>query len=182
MKCLVVAPGPSVPDHIACGYLTIAVNCAVQYAVADILIAWDCDWWDEYTDLWHPFHGLMLGSPRAAERHAPVHGLKTIQGRGLGRGSRLVAGSSGHIAIQYALKVASDVGLVGFDCRDVDGEQHKHGPHRGECYRETIPYGKMLEQHKWIAESMPDGKSVVNLTQGSAIDCYPFSTFDEWSR
>lgn len=187
--CVVVASGPSLNDTepfvktaYSKGWYIIAVQDAVyKVPYADALYGCDAKWWD--------YHGNRVNTKFFGDKYtthdegtnkkieqAEKFGIKMIRGRA-GDGfstdpNYLHYGSnSGFQSINLAILLgATDIGLIGFDHRRVDGKQHFFGEHpqgwgAGE-FKQWMP------EWRKAAKMMPEGVRVRNCTPGSALEAF----------
>jgi hypothetical protein len=194
-RVIVAGSGPSLTKDVAHtvrmtrwfkGWRVLAVSDAYRLLpFADALYACDWAWWrkhdgakgflgerytshsiepgliDDKSGVVHEYPGIQL--VRAADR--PGFGTKVIHYG--------FSGSSGHQAVNLALNMgASQIVLVGFDYRHVDGKSHFFGDHEGLRQSSDTDY-------RALASAFKPHDLIVNATPGSAIDAYPMMSLED---
>jgi hypothetical protein len=183
MRFIVAASGPSLTPEVAelCkGNKIIAVSDAyLLLPFADYLYACDAVWWDEKRPV---FAGEKWSShdPWSNEKRecAKRHGLRLIDGNS-GQGFSFKKGlihygaNSGFQAVNLALQFgATDIVMVGFDMRSVDGKSHFFGEHQ-RLRNPTPDFAIFIKHFEKAAKLLPEGIRIVNATPGSALTCFP---------
>ncbi len=189
-RCIVAASGPSLTRDVirtvrdAIGWRVIAVNNAYQVLPrADALYACDWGWWQhhnfaqDFLGLKFTSHGFDVGlCDDKSQVGAEKYGIRLIQAtfaKGKGFGVDCLhygnPGSSGFQAVNLALLLgATQVALVGFDMRIVDGKSHYFGEHPDHLKRcDALGYRHM-------ADAYPPDERIVNCTPDSTLKVYPF--------
>ena len=125
-KWLIVGAGPSLlrsdVELLRGCYKTVAVNCAIFFTPwADVLFAWDKNWWEYYGPKVAWFKGL-----RVSGTSYRGYDVRPWRRKGWAR----TGGNSGHVAIQYAVDHGGQViYLLGFDHQKTNGQAHCHPDH-----------------------------------------------------
>lgn len=143
-----------------------AVGNAFQLAPwAEFIAATDSAWWRK-----HPEAKALSG--RKYAMHA-VPGVEHVRIPTMG------VCNSGVIALQCSkLLGASKILLLGFDMHG----SHFFGPYTNGLSNTTVQKRKVhLQQYAQWARLNPKIE-VVNLTQGSALKCFPMARMDEYCR
>ena len=178
----VLASGESMSQQVAdqvhaAGIPAIVINSTFRLAPwAWMLYAADTEWWlhEKNTDA-HQFAGLKVSCQ-------PLRGVHQLRVSGVGGfDSSPTAVRTGHNSGYQSVHIAAHTGakrilLCGMDMHG--GHWHGNHPHGlRETPQESYP--------KWAAkfDELDDpfkslGISVVNVTPGSAIKCFPFSTLE----
>jgi hypothetical protein len=181
-RCYVLGGGPSL-KLVDVGRLetrhVIAVNNAYELAPwIPVCFFGDLRWHNWHRAALAQFPGLkvtcrneLFGRPGVLvvrKRRGP-YGLSTDQ-------SEIAWNlSSGACAINLAtLLGASEIVLLGFDMRKIDGKTNWHDEHPGEANAKRDPYARFLEPFTAIARDL-EAMSVpcVNATPGSALTLFP---------
>lgn len=163
---------------------------------ADMLYACDGEWWETYArqHTWvdgkkYPsvldFPGLKVTQDKAAaEKYGLLHIPSfNLPGISLNRGSIFTGGNSGFQALNVALHAVGKggrIGLLGYDMKPApNGKRHDFGDHPGRLCKNS-PYKDFAQAFR-VAE--PEikraGVRVLNLTPGSALNCFPFHKLDD---
>lgn len=193
--CVVAASGPSLTEAVAehCrGQRVIAVNSAYQRVpFADVLYAGDRDWWEDIYSVNPTFEGekWTAHEPKLNDKSAIAeqYGLNLVAGPrqidapgfSLDQGLIHYGNNSGFQAINLAILFgATEIRLVGFDMRVVDGQRHFHGDYpRPEM--NLSKYEHFLPAFDAAARMLPPSIRIVNCTPGSALRCFPMGELDE---
>lgn len=183
LTVVLVGGGPSHADidpHLLAGRRFMAVNSACRrvYPAAtpdDVLWFSDNGWNERRPELAARWPGPVMTCNRHAKarlgeavRYVDVAGLA----QWIGRMPDHALASSGHSgACLLARMGARKIVLVGFECREVDGETHGHADYRQqdvEAYR-----SQFLPAWRELAPALLRMCQVVNATPRSAIDVFP---------
>lgn len=187
-----LASGPSLTREI-CNRLrpraAIAVNSSAALAPwASVLFFTDSGWYEPRRELVANWPGLVVSMSRTAKQEIPDK-VRRVQGQGDPAASPYFTRSrdviqqgrsSGHTAVSLAIALgAIRVVLLGYDMRFVEGREHCHqeykGPRDVDIYeREFLPCFA-----GWNAAARAVGVEVVNATEGSALNEFPFVSLDE---
>ncbi len=190
----VLASGPSLTQDVCDkikGRNAIVIN--ASFALAPWARVWyftDGHIYEKYREQVFAWPGDIVTMSKAAKAELNKR-VKRVQGRGdpslpMGEfpplGSPVIwqGRSSGHTAISLAIALgAKRVMLLGYDCRIVDGREHHHaeyaGPRDHEIYaREFVP-----AYAGWNAAALRAGVEILNCTEGSAVNEFPFADLDE---
>lgn len=179
----VVGGGPSLKgfdfDKLA-GHATIGCNSAIVLPL-DVIIFGDPQWWTKVgKQLSMGFKGRIIGcsqllKPDPLYELVPRNTMNRVDGPGLG-----YAGNTGSLAIHWAAKEGHrDIRLLGFDMQmSTHANWHEHRYEPGDPtdyvrYRQLFP--SFAQQ---LASCYPDLK-VVNVTDGSRLDCWPKVSLEE---
>lgn len=178
----VLASGPSMSQRVAdalhiAGVPCVAVNTTHRLAPwAWALYAADVEWWVHPSNVdAHRFEGLRV----SCQQVKGVHLLRNAGTIGYSDDADCVHtyGNSGAQALQIAVKAgARRVLLAGFDM----GGCHWHGKHPAGL-RETSQelYARWVERYATLAPLLAlRGVDVVNVTPGSALQCFRASTLE----
>lgn len=183
-KVFCCASGPSFTQEVADslrGRPAMVINSSYRLAPwADAWFFTDSGVFDRFRAEIEEFPGLVLTYSRKAKRELP-HKVKRVKGiwtKGFPkRGADYIrqGRSSGHSGVSALVQMgATDIVLVGFDMRFVEGKEHCHNDYAGqprdrEIYeREFIP-----AFNGWCADAEAIGVRIVNATQNSALREFP---------
>lgn len=193
-QAFVLASGPSLTQEICDkvrGRNAIVVNVSFRLAPwAPVWFFTDSSIYERYRDDVRTWPGEVITMSRTAKRELNK-AVKRVKGEGdptlpvrefppLGHHSILQGRSSGHSAISLAIALgASQVVMLGFDCRLVDGREHHHNEYTGP--RDPDLYAREFAPafDGWNAAALRAGVQIVNCTQDSAITEFPFSDLDD---
>lgn len=160
MEIDLCAPGPSMSQAVVDalrGRAVGVVGCVFQLAPwADFLVANDSAWWEQYPAA-RDFTGRRFSGNR-------LHGVEWVR-------ASSTDWNSGVLALQVAYQLGARlVRLHGFDMHG----SHYFGPYANGLAN-TPPHirGVHLKQFRVWACEHPD-MQVVNCTEGSSLDCFPF--------
>ncbi len=182
----VLASGPSMSQAVADSVRhlpRITVNTTYQLARdAEITYACDAAWWSKYPDaLDGP--GLKVAM-ELAPGWPPTTPPEVKVLRNTGRtgfdpdpGALRTYNNGGAQAIQVAVHAgAAMILLFGFD---MHGE-HWHGPHpRGLTNQKQSSLARWVVLYRELAREIAKrGVSVINMTPGSALDCFPIGILE----
>lgn len=162
---------------------TIAINAAGRLAPWALLFFRDLRFYWDNKALIEQWAGLVVtashGAGPLALNAKVVHATHMPDFPPCGWGAIRAGRTSGHLGLSLAIAMgAQRVVMLGFDCRFVDGRSHWHDDYpvkNGLLYeRDFLP-----SWEGWGAATERAGVSVVNATEGSAIDEFPICTLDE---
>lgn len=193
-RCEIVAAA-----HNAGRCRVIAINSSWRLAPwADVLYFTDSGWYLANAETVKSWPGLVISMSPRAKRELPDK-VKRVKGIGdpsfpprqMGRPSFPPLGSegvqqgrnSGNTAVGVAIAMgAARVLLCGYDCRLVNGKEHFHTDesiYQGK--RDLALYDKeyRFAFRGWQEAAASSGIEVLNCTQGSAIEEFPFADLDE---
>ena len=177
---LIFAPGPSLPklwrngDSAPCP--SIAVGDAWRITPwADVLYHSDAQWWRHYHSV-PDFGGLRVGCHECGN----VPGVLNLELSGTeGFDPRLGwlrhGSNSGAAAIHLAAQLgARRIVLLGFDQRQVDGQEHFFGLHPRAISRHGSPFELWARSFALLADELRKlDVEVLNATPNSALTCFP---------
>ena len=191
-----IAGGPSLTEsqvgavraaHEKGACRVIAVNDAYRLApFADLLFFADSKWWE-----WHrekpefkAFAGqkCTIQSTGAMVGDDEIHMLRNGGREGISRDSAELrtGGNSGHCALNIAAMAgAAHIALLGYDARQGENrKKHWFGDHPDG----TAPtYREMIALMRTTAAPLAErGIEVLNASPGSALDCFPRATIEEF--
>jgi hypothetical protein len=189
-RAAIIASGPSLTAEQVdvvrrAGIKTVAVNDAYRMAPwADVLYFCDAQWWSwhkaalagwqgEIVRLESPEHDF--GDPRIKVlRNCGTDGF-TEQRDGVMNGL-----GSGYQALHMvAHRGASEIYLLGFDCKTVNGKKHFFGEHPN---RSNQPLEQWVIRFNGLASILKaKGVRVINCTPGSALTCFPMMDINDAS-
>jgi hypothetical protein len=197
-SCKTADLGQLIDLHKASGAVALATNNVWEvmdgraFPSADYLVTLDEEFWgykrSEVASYLrdNPFCLPVLGfEPNEALRFMRVHIDIAVEAQSVGAyqcGAYFFGKSSGIAAIQLAFfSGIRDVMLLGHDLCSHQGNSHGYGPRRREEVVESYPQGKeMFSGYAVLARHAAEiGARVVNMSQISAIDCFPRSTVAE---
>lgn len=188
---VVAAPGPSLTPDVAerCRTLTVlAIKEAHRLLPwAEVLYGCDGKFWDR-NDGCPGFTGEKWsshGSPATDDkrRHAAKYGLNLVQGRAgstFSLSPKLIhyGSNSGFQAINLAILFgATDIVLVGFDMREVEGNPYFFGKH--PTRKQPAPYSRFLPIFAQAAKELPPSIRIINATSNSRLTCFPVKALDD---
>ena len=202
-KCpvIVVATGPSLDRNVAwvCrrarwfdGWRIVGVNDAYKMIpCADALYACDERWWEAHNGVptflgekWTTHEG-DTGHTNDKSGMPKEWNVNFVEGRDGNtfskEASKIHYGSnSGFQAVNLALlKGATNIVLVGFDMRVVDGRRHFFGDHP-EPMHNRADYKDFIAPFRHAAREC--AVPIVNCTPGSALDCFPMGVLEQELR
>jgi hypothetical protein len=186
----IFASGPSLTleDVLKCRPLRcIAINTSYKMAPwADCLYAADAKWWDHYTDA-QDFAGLKISITKKNNPNIHAIGVAGRAGLSEERDKVFTGGNGGYQAIGLAyLFGASNIILLGYDMRWVEGKPYWHDPHPPKLSpsRETAYQKSFLPHFKTLAAELKTrGVNVYNCTPDSALRDFPMvSLYDAFDR
>lgn len=181
---VVIASGPSLTtEHVqlvkqwrcaAPGRYVCVINTTYQAAPwADVLYACDRAWWMHYGPDTKDFAGTKYCYAQAGTQFGAIQ-VKASHGGGMSKNEGWIktGGNSGHQAIHLVYNLgARRIILLGFDMKR-GAKSHWHGDHPHGMSNG----GNFVQWAKWIAQLGKDlqkeGVSIVNITPGSALDCF----------
>ncbi len=205
--CIVAASGPSLTPEVINRvrmirmfekWRVIAVNDTCRaMPFADILYACDPHWWDFHNGC--PSFPGEKWAPHSEEKHVEclnteahekwgVHLVRGTNGNTFSLDCVHFGHNSGFQAINLAiLKGCTQVVLVGFDMRNVNGASHFFGDHvemvNGKrTHMSNTPdryYEMRVAVFAEAAKRLPAHISIVNATPGSALKCFPMMELGE---
>lgn len=202
--CIVAASGPSLTPEVSSrvrfarwfyGWRVIVVNDAYKAIPrADVLYACDVHWWDVHKNC-DGFHGEKWSSHEEQARdkhgndkreHADKYGINLVMGRDGDEFSFdpsfiRYGSNSGFQGINLALLFGcTQIVLVGYDLRYVDGKAHFFGNHPpGLPQIRDQDYQNFAIRFERAQKKLPPHISIVNATPGSALTCFPMLSLDE---
>jgi len=148
---------------IAGGLYTIAVNNAWTLAPgADMLVAVDPEWWEEY-----PEAKSFRGQKVVMRDDGPAE-VDYIKATKIGAGSN-GALQAAHLATRRG---AAALLLLGIDLRD-DELTHHHGLHGGHLANPTVAGFKRAREAWGMFAALPGRPPVFNCSERSALTCFP---------
>ena len=190
-KCVVAASGPSLTPDVAFAvclsdWPTIAIQDAYRLMPwADVLYGCDAKWWSTHNGCMD-FEGEKWSAhddgTNAKLAEAEKYGLNLVAGQdkpGFSLDPEIIhyGSNSGFQALNFAiLWGATEIALVGFDMRRVEGKAHFFGEHP-EPLRNGAKYERFVEY--FTRAKVPEGVRILNATPGSALQCYPFVDMGE---
>jgi hypothetical protein len=92
--------------------------------------------------------------------------------------------NAGFQAINLALLFGcTNIVLVGFDMRHVNGQSHFFGDHPESLRRTSdLEYRGFVQHFECAAKALPGHVRIINATPGSALTCFPMMSLDEAVR
>jgi hypothetical protein len=195
-QAFVLASGPSLSQEICDkikGRKAIVINVSFKLAPwAPVWFFTDSSIYERYRDEIAAWPGEVITMSRTAKRELdkrvkrikgegdptlpiPLHGFPSLCHPCIRQGR-----SSGHTAISLAVALgATQIQMLGFDMRFVEGREHHHqeytGPRDLELYeRDFVPGFE-----GWNAAALKAGVRILNCTPGSAVNEFPFADLDE---
>jgi len=182
----IIGGGPSVNDFPLYRIKDRIIVCNNAHEIlphADVHIAFDRSWHDDYADRLKSFGGLKFRCPQKVEGHDPsaiVLQRKTTGELTLDEPDKLAhcrhhgAANTGHSAIDLAVKLGSKkIRLVGFDMKvDATGAHNWHQPHRRK-----VPDKNYQTKYYYAFEMMKpsldsNNVEVLNLNLNSGLDMF----------
>lgn len=195
--CIIAASGPSLtPDvaeqcraaHAAGTHNVAVVNDAFKLLpFADLLYACDQAWWNVHNGCpqfqgqkWSSQHHRMENRQPVNEKRAVAkkYNLQLIHGRHADGfcfepGVIHYGSNSGFQCVNLILQFgATEIILVGFDMRSVNGKRHFFGNHPRPL-NNTANYEQWVPHFAKAAKTMPSHIRIINATPDSAIKCFP---------
>lgn len=180
-RVFILASGPSLTEEDAQkvkNEVVIAVNCSIRLApFAACLYAGDFKWWQAYEEDWRGFGGMKATISAEAARKYPEIRKYDMRARDvLSREGLATGNNSGYQAANLAfLHGATEIYLLGVDCKANPGQNHWHPDHaaRGK-HRLTNPSGGLYRQwaQNWtkIHKALEaEGVKLVNCSRDSAL-------------
>lgn len=164
----------------------------------DVLMGGDREWWtvhkgcpsfegEKWSSHEHDIHGEELVNDKRAL--ADQYDLNLVTGRDGDEFSfdpKFIryGSNTGFQAINLALLFGcTHIVLVGFDMRRVNGQAHFFGDHpEGLRNTEDNGYRGFVTHFARAAKRLPKDVSIINATEGSALDCFPMKSLDEALR
>jgi hypothetical protein len=139
---------------------------------ADALYACDYKWWDRHFEQ-IDFKGELWTQDLRAKRE---FGLSWVLGRnksGLGSDCVHFGYNSGYQAINLAyLWGAKRIILLGFDCKDINGQAHWFGQHP-QGLNQTQNYAIWISSFSQLAKDLEaQNVEVINCSTDSALECF----------
>lgn len=196
MRIACIAPGPSLTratcERLVGRLRVLAVSNAFELCPeADWLYACDYRWWREFEPQTRSFGDRRYSGDLLAVQAFGLQHLKILPQRdpgayrGLCREPFVSARGhhGGYQALNLALHLgATEVWLIGYDLRVVDGRDHFFGEYR---QRELAVAGRSYA--RWAAvyntvQPADYGLRILNMTPGSAITAFPFGDLDDALR
>lgn len=155
----------------------MAINCTWRLVPwADALYAGDHQWWDRYGEEAQAFAGEKWTCDSRAAQRFKLNRVKVGIGHGLCRepGKVNSGGNSGYQAVNLAWHFgARQIVLLGFDMHRNSGA-HWHGEHEGMLSAPASHIAVWRNRFESLAQDLrADGVSVVNATEGSALQWFP---------
>lgn len=160
------------------GEKIVAVNCSIRLApFATCLYAGDFKWWQEYEQDWRGFAGMKATiSPEAARRYPELRHYKMRCREVLSRDGLATGNNSGYQAANLAyLHGATEIYLLGVDCKAEPGKNHWHPDHSGRGkHRLTNPSQGLYRQWRknWTkihAALESEGVKLVNCSRDTSL-------------
>jgi hypothetical protein len=198
-KCIVAATGPSLTPEVAervnaaaATHKIIAVNDAYKLLpFADLLYGMDSQWWNVHNGApgfaGEKWTAREVSPHRIAEKEAAVnkYGLHCVDADwALEAGfsfdpARIHYGAnSGFQAINLAILFGvTEVILVGFDMRNVNGQPHFFGLHPRPL-NNPHQYPTFIENFTAAARALPAWLRIINATPNSALTCFPMQPLE----
>lgn len=195
--CIIAASGPSLTPAVAeqcrqayqAGTHNVAVvNDAYRLVpFADLLYACDQSWWNVHKgcpnfagEKWSSqHHRLERGQPVNEKKAlAQKYGLKLIHGRhadgfSFEPGIIHYGSNSGFQLLNLILLFgATEIIMVGYDMRHVNGKRHFFGNHP-QPLNNSANYEQWAPIFAKAAKTLPPHIRIVNATPDSAIKCFP---------
>lgn len=178
--CLIIGGGPTVDREAVWRFKgrVIAVNNAYLLRPdADLLYFADRRWYDWHRDSVSMFQGPYIVTRQEVKR--PAHNIKVVERNlkiPLSRSGRSVAGLCGGAnALNLAfLFGCNPIILHGFDMRPGNWHTDHKVPQKPDFARRFIPFFERM-----APELAKEGRTVINATPGSALDCFPVMSLDE---
>lgn len=162
----------------------LGVNCAYQRAELDALFACDLAWWKKYhADVKARCPGLETVTQDASS-HKQFQLTTRVRGAardGLGTWQIHTGGNGGHAAANLAyLFGARRILLLGYDFKlGPNGEKHFHRDHPAGCVQTQL-FPAWIKRFESTARDLKKlGVEVINVTPGSALPWFPFSSLVE---
>jgi hypothetical protein len=162
-----IAPGESATAEIGrslSGFKVGAVSCGYQLVDNPVFIAAsDSRWWRTY--------------PGAQKKGAACYSMHAVKGCEVVKMPRFSVCNSGVLGLEVAKRLgATRILLFGFDMRGT----HFFGKYTNGLANTDPNRRKVhLRQYAEWAKANP-GIEVVNLTEGSALKCFPMARLDEY--
>lgn len=196
-RWVICASGPSML-HVDLAHLrrfrswrVMAVNNTWELVPwANVLYAGDLQWWERYWDKAQTFEGERWTCDAFAAQRYKLRRVTVREGYGLCRAPGCVnsGGNSGYQAVNLAWHFgARKIVLLGFDMHRSNGG-HWHGEHIGMDGKDMLsapPSHISIWRNRFdaMAQDMAaNGVSVVNATEGSALECFPRAPMSEALR
>jgi hypothetical protein len=189
-KVIVAAPGPSLTPEVGqrCSiYTVLAIKEAYRLIPqAEVLYGCDGKFWDRRDgcmdfggEKWSSHGGHSIDNK---ERWYKKYSLNLVRGKAGNTFSfdpkHIHYGSnSGFQAINLALLFGvTDIVLVGFDMRAVEGNAYFFGNHPT---RTKVPYDRFAPKFEEAAKALPKRIRIVNATPGSALTAFPIMSLED---
>lgn len=198
--CVVAASGPSLNSSVAHtvrmarwlnGWNVIAVQDSYKLMPwADALYGSDLLWWRHHGDCkgfegekWstHAPMGSHIDDKSEAQEKWNVRLVYGRDSSGFSTDQGVIhyGSNSGFQAINLAiLKGATEIVLVGFDMRRVEGQAHFFGDHP-KGLSNCQDYSRFLPMFEGAARKLPARISIINATPDSALKSFPMMGLDE---
>ena len=153
---------------------------------ADVLYGCDARWWNAHrgTDFagekWssHNKRDAADDKLEVAEKYG-INLVKGKHGKGFSTDPEFIhyGDNSGFQAINLAIIMgATDIVLVGYDMRHVEGKSHFFGDHPPGLFQRN-EYGSFT--HHFEKAPAPNGVTIINATPDSALKCYPMESLED---
>jgi hypothetical protein len=187
---IVAAPGPSLTPKVAerCrNHTVVAIKEAYRLLPwAEVLYGCDGKFWDR-RDGCPDFDGEKWSSHGGNSiddkiRFAKRYDLKLVHGKSgttfsLDPKHIHYGNNSGFQAINLTILFgATNIVLVGFDMREVNGNPYFFGKHPAR--NQAAPYAKFVPTFANAAKRLPSNIKIVNATPDSVLTCWPLVDLD----
>ncbi len=193
-RCIVAAPGPSLPYLEHCGPVVdgkipviVVQDAWRRIPWADVLYGCDARWWNYHKGA-PEFRGERYSTTdrgtNRKENEAEAYGIQLlwgVHGTGFSRKPDTLhyGSNSGFQAINLAILFGcTDIALVGFDWHRPGGKTHffgEHPPGFGNANFST------WTREMQIAADRLEGVNIVNCTPDSALRVFPMGTLDAFT-
>lgn len=141
----------------------------------------DSRWLDWHHKYLKGFSGIIAHCAPRHEKNQSLFYYKRGKQSGIDQRPSFVAWnkSSGGSAINFAYHLgASKIVLLGYDMHKVDGKTNWHDDHPSH---NKDPYWRFLRPFPFIAKDAESlNLTIINATPGSAIDCFPIMTLENY--
>lgn len=171
-----IASGPSLtPEDCEqvrlSGHPSIVVNTSFRLAPwADVLFAWDANWWREHAKEAEIFKGRKMTGTGSARRFAEDMTEAPWFVRFL---------NSGACAVGLAVSgKAEKVLMLGFDCQMSGQKMHWHGDHPPKLSNAKTLRDWPKTFKKVAAFAQREGVKVVNVSRETALTCFERSELE----
>jgi len=187
----IIGGGPSLLEHDLrriTGRKVIVTNNAYRiFPEAQILHFADHVWYTWHKEELKTFKGHITCSSTGYAQSAYPPSIKHLpkkSNKGLSENIKHLHGNNaGHQAINLAVLLgAKNIILLGFDMKFVGGKSHWHNDHKRPTPQGTYQ-NTMIPNLNTVAPIVQDmGINIYNTYAESALQCFPFKSFDECAR